>query len=67
MNDHVTSKNAMIAELQRQLEDYKRQMERSFSQNRLAQIRSDSIRSVTSTSTSSVSTDHSIGKRRRKR
>jgi hypothetical protein len=57
----------MIAELQRQLEDYKRQMERSFSQNRLAQIRSDSIRSVTSTSTSSVSTDHSIGKRRRKR
>jgi regulator of replication initiation timing len=67
LNDHVTSKNAMIAELQRQLEDYKRQMERSFSQNRLAQIRSDSIRSVTSTSTSSVSTDHSIGKRRRKR
>lgn len=57
----------MIAELQRQLEDFKRQMERSFSQNRLAQIRSDGTRSLTSTSTSSVSTDLSIGKRRRKR
>lgn len=58
----------MIAELERQLEDYKRQMERSFSQNHLARIRSESIsHSRNSSSNSSNTADLSMAKRRRKR
>lgn len=39
LNDHLHSKNATISELKHQVNSYKREMERSLSQNRLAQIR----------------------------
>lgn len=41
LNDHLHSKNAVISELRHQVNEYKKQMERSISQNRLAHIRAD--------------------------
>ena len=39
LNDHLHSKNAQVCELKHQLEECRRQMERSISQNKLAQLR----------------------------
>ena len=43
LNDHLQSKTAEITELKHQVHEYRRQMERSISQNRLAQIRSEGV------------------------
>jgi len=39
LNDRLQTKNALVIEQQRQLEEMRRQMERSLSQSRLAQLR----------------------------
>ena len=39
LNDHLQSKNNIISDLKGEVESYKRDVERSLSQNRLAQIR----------------------------
>ena len=41
LNDRLQAKNALVAEQQHQLEDMRRQMERSLSQSRLAQLRAE--------------------------
>lgn len=48
LNDHLQSKTADITELKHQVNEYRRQMERSISQNRLAQIRSEGATSLKS-------------------
>ena len=41
LNDHLQAKADIVTELKHQVDEYKRQMQRSISQNRLAQLRSD--------------------------
>eukprot|EP00979_Chaetoceros_neogracilis_P004855 scaffold842_cov287-Chaetoceros_neogracile.AAC.18 len=43
LNDHLQSKNAVVSELRHQVDEYRRQMERSLSQNRLSQIRGEGM------------------------
>jgi hypothetical protein len=43
LNDHLQSKNALVSELRHQVDEYRRQMERSLSQNRLSQIRGEGM------------------------
>lgn len=43
LNDRLQAKNALVAEQQQQLDEMRRQMERSLSQSRMAQLRSEGV------------------------